>query len=63
LDDALKEEFKNEEQKQGDVGKQFNETVSRDEVCLTVANSFYLAMFAACSNVRAVLVQMMLIYF
>lgn len=31
LDDALKEEFKNEEQKQGDVGKQFNETVSRDE--------------------------------
>lgn len=31
LDDALKEEFKNEEQKQEGVGKQYNETVSRDE--------------------------------
>lgn len=36
LDDALKEEFKSEEHKQGDVGKQFNETVSREEVCVVL---------------------------
>ena len=32
LDDALKEEFRDEAQQQDSVGKQFNETVSREEV-------------------------------
>lgn len=31
LDDALKEEFRDEAEQQDNVGKQFNETVSRDE--------------------------------
>lgn len=32
LDDALKEEFRDEAEEQESVGKQFNATVSRDEV-------------------------------
>ena len=31
LDDALKEEFRDEAEQQDNVGKQFNETVSKEE--------------------------------